>query len=357
MMRDRKILLIIFLLSVLNAQTLINKLKVPIYYTSSFSVGYDSNIFRLSNLNLQVDNTSTIINSSTFDSGYIVPKFQVNYNPFLMSKVKTEFNFSFSRNHYFSSDEKSYNIFYTQIGFKLAPYQSLKISHRLIPKFYLRNFIDHDLSIFENQVCTFSIENFDLSYSHPISKKSWAKFKVSKTNYSYNANFTEFDTQIFRLETRYYLRVLNFSNSIWYSFSDGNNISYESNYHSTSIDRSYGEHNVGLSLKQRVRSIDLIDNFGLSFMIENRYYKSKDEDILIFGSWEDELHNGREHNEFNFSLWIDKKINNKLNNQIKIKYRDRNIESDYYWISDYKEFNKYEIIYKISFSSDLNLLY
>ena len=85
---------------------------------------------------------------------------------------------------------------------------------------------------------------------------------------------------------------------------------------------------------------DLIDNFGLSFMVENRYYKSKDEDILTFDSWEDELHNGRKHNEFNLSLWIDKKINNKLINQIKIKYRDRSIESDYYWISDYKEFNK-----------------
>ena len=357
MMKGKKILLIIFLLSGLNAQSLIHRLKVPIYYTSSFSVGYDSNIFRLSDLNLEVDNTSTIINSSTFDSGYIVPKLQVNYSPFLMSKVKTELNFSLSRNHYFSSDEKSYNIFYTQLGFKLAPYQSLKISHRLIPKYYLRNFIDHDYSIFENQVCTFSIESFEFLYSHPITKKNWIKFKLSQTNYFYNSNFTEFDTQIFKLETRYYFRLLQFSNSMWYSFSNGNNISHNSDYHSTSIDRSYGEHNFGLALKQRVRSTDLIDNFGLSFMVENRYYKSKDEDILTFDSWEDELHNGRKHNEFNLSLWIDKKINNKLINQIKIKYRDRSIESDYYWISDYKEFNKYEIIYKISFSSDLDLLY
>ena len=92
-------------------------------------------------------------------------------------------------------------------------------------------------------------------------------------------------------------------------------------------------------------------------MFENRYYKSKSEDALTFDSWEDALHNGREHSEFNLSFWIDKKINNKLNNQIKIKYRDRKIQSDHYWISDYKEFNKYEIIYKISLSSDLNLLY
>ena len=312
----------------------------------------------MSDLNLEIDNTPIIINSSTFDSGYIAPKLQINYNPFLIPNIKTEFNFSFSRNHYFSSDEKSYNIFYAQLRFKLAPYQSLKISYRLIPRYYLRNFIDHDYSIFENQVCTFSIESFDISYSHPISKKSWIKFKASQTNYFYNSNFTEFDTEFFQLETRYYFRLSNFSNSIWYSFSDGNNISYNSGYHTTSIDRSYGEHNLGLSLKKKTRKTDLIDNFGFSFMFENRYYKSKEEeDLLNFDSWEDELHNGRKHNEFNFSLWIDKKINNKLNNQIKIKYRDRSIESDYYWISDYKEFNKYEIIYKISFSSDLDLLY
>ena len=48
-----------------------NRLKVPIYYTSSFSFGYDSNLFRLSDLDLKVDNNNTIINSDTFDSGYI----------------------------------------------------------------------------------------------------------------------------------------------------------------------------------------------------------------------------------------------------------------------------------------------
>jgi hypothetical protein len=357
MIRDRKILLILFLLSTLNAQNFINRLKVPIYYTSSFSVGYDSNIFRLSDLNLQVDNTSTIINSSTFDSGYIVPKLQVNYSPFLTSNIKTEFNFSFSRNHYFSSNEKSYNIFYTQLGFKLAPYQSIKISHRIIPKYYLRNYIDHDYSIFENQTCTFSIESFELSYSHPMKKKNWVKFRLSQINYLYNSNFTEFDTRIVQFKTKYYFRLLKLSNSIWYSFSDGDNISHDSGYFSTSINRSYEEHNVGLSLKTRAQKIDFIDNFGFSFMFENRNYKSKNEDALTFDSWEDALHNGRKHNEFNFSLWADKKINNKLNNQIMIKYRDRNIESNYYWVSDYKEFNKYEIIYKISFSSDLDLLY
>ena len=66
-----------------------NRLKVPIYYTSSFSIGYDSNLFRLSDLDLEVDNNNTIINSDTFDSGYITPKLRVSYSPYLLNGIKT----------------------------------------------------------------------------------------------------------------------------------------------------------------------------------------------------------------------------------------------------------------------------
>ena len=91
-------------------------------------------------------------------------------------------------------------------------------------------------------------------------------------------------------------------------------------------------------------------------MFENRFYKAESDDDLSFSSRESALHNGRTHDEFNFSFWIDKKIN-QINNQFKFKYRHRNVESDYYWVSDFKEFNKFEITYKISFSSNLNILY
>jgi len=341
----------------LSSQSLINKLKVPIYYTSSFSFAYDNNLFRLSDLNLEADNSAKIINSKTFDSGLITPKIQLNYSPFIFSQVKTEIDFSASRNHYFSSSEKSFSTFYSQIGFKFAPYQSLKLSHRYIPKYYLRNYIDHDFSEHDYKVCTFSIESFSFSYTHPLVKRNWIKLKLIKTNYYYNSHFTEFDTAIFQLEAKYYFRLSALSNSIWYSFSDGENISYNSGYFSTDINRSYGEHNLGFSVKKKARRIRAVDNMGLSLMFENRFYKAEDEDALSFDSWENALHNGRTHNEINFSFWVDKKINNKLKNQIKFKYRNRDIESDYYWISDFKEFNKFEIIYKISFSSDLDLLY
>tara|TARA_B110000014_G_C20102606_1_gene579129 strand:+ start:776 stop:1849 length:1074 start_codon:yes stop_codon:yes gene_type:complete len=357
-MRIRQIFLIITLLfTTLTSQSLVDRFKVPIYYTSSFSIGYDNNLFRLSDLNLATDSSSNIVNSNTFDSGSIFPKIEISYSPYIFSSFNTQLEFSATRNHYFSSSDKSFSIFYSQLGFKLAPYQSIKITHRYIPKYYLRNYVDHDYDAFNEKACTFSIESFAVSYSHPLSKKNWVKFRLIRTNYFYNPYFTEFDTQIFQLEAKYYFRLLDSSNNIWYSFSDGKNISYESGYFSTNINRSYGEHNLGLSIKKKIRRINEIDNFGLSIMLENRFYQAKDEDHLSFDSWESALHNGRKHNEINFSFWIDKKLNNKFKNQIKFKYRNRSIQSNYYWISDFKDFNKFEIIYKISFSSDLDLLY
>ena len=122
-MRIRRLLLILSLLfSILSSQSFINRLKVPIYYTSSLSIGYDSNLFRLSDLNLQSDSSSEIINSNAFDSGSVVPKIQLSYSPFILSNINTQLDFSITSNNYFSSSDKSFNIFYSQLGFKFAPY-------------------------------------------------------------------------------------------------------------------------------------------------------------------------------------------------------------------------------------------
>jgi len=356
MIKTRQFLLSLLFFSALCSNSIFSGFKVPIYFTSSVSMGYDNNLFRLSTLNLDSTLLPSIVDASAFDSGYVIPKLKIDYQPYIFKNLKTDFNFAYTRNHYFSSSEKSFNIFQSQIGIKFAPYQSIKFSHRYIPKYYLRNYIDHDMSKEQYEVCTFSIESFSVSYSHPLTKRNWIKLKLNNTNYFYNESFTEFDTRIIQFESKYYFRFLKSSNSIWYSYSDGDNISTNNGYYSTNVNRSYGEHNLGVSFKKKLRKIKSIDSFGTSFMYENRFYKAENDDDLSFSSRESALHNGRTHNEFNFSFWIDKKIN-QINNQFKFKYRHRNVESDYYWVSDFKEFNKFEITYKISFSSNLNILY
>ena len=75
----------------------------------------------------------------------------------------------------------------------------------------LRNYIDHDTSIYENSQCFFSSEGTLLSYSHRIKGKSWLKIRYSDTNLYYNSNFTEFDTHISQIDLRLYASLLNFS--------------------------------------------------------------------------------------------------------------------------------------------------
>ena len=359
MIKNRKtFILFVLFFSILHSQTFLNRLKIPIYYTSSIAIGYDSNVFRLSEIDLETDSNDNIINASTFDSGYITPKINISYSPYLLDKIKIKFNFSFSRNHYFNSIDKSYNIFSSELGLKFGSYHWFKLSHRLIPKYYLRNYIDTDYSDFQNLACTFSIETIDISYSKPLNNKSWLRIKASQTNWIYNKHFTEYDTKISLAELRYYFKILKFSNNLWYSYSDGKNLSHNAGYTSTQIDRSFYEHNLGLSMKIRARHLiksDAINYFGFSLLFKNRVYNMEIENAIDF--WQYESYSGREHLETNFSFWIDKKINNQLTNQIKFKYRVRNIESVYDWIRNHKGFNKYEIVYKISINSDLNWLY
>lgn len=355
-----RILSLTFLLffSLIHSQTFINKIKVPIYYTSSMSFGYDSNVFRLSDLDLKVNVDNDIINSKTFDGIYITPKIDIDYSPYLLNNIITRFNFSFSRNHYTNSSDKSYNIFYSELGLKFSSYHWLKFSHRFIPKYYLRNYIDSDYSDFQNIACTFSIETINLSYSRSINKASWTRVKFAQTNWLYNKHFTEYDTKISLIELKYFFKGFKASNNLWYSYSNAKNLSYDSGYSSTEVDRSFNEHNWGFSTKIRARHIaktNLIDYLGFSLLVKNRAYNIETEDIFDF--WQYENYNGKEYLETNFSFWIDKKINSQLTNQIKFKYRIRNVESVYDWIRDHKGFNKYEIIYKISINSDLGWLY
>ena len=225
-------------------------------------------------------------------------------------------------------------------------------------KYYLRNYIDSDYSDFRNIACTFSIETMDISYSRPITESSWTRVKFAQTNWLYNQYFTEYDTKISIIELKYFFKAFKTSNNLWYSYSKGENSSYDSGYNSTKVDRSFNEHNWGLSAKIRARHIiktNIINYVGFSLLIKNRIYDIEVEDAIDY--WQYENYSGREHLETNFSLWIDKKINNQLTNQIKFKYRIRDVESAYDWIRDHKGFNKYEIIYKISIDSDLGWLY
>jgi len=361
MINSRLVLFLLFVFpSYLVSQTFLDRFNVPIYTSSSLSIGYDNNIFRLSDFerDFQYSESISAINAQTFDDGYIAPKLSIHYSPYLINNIKTQFKFSLSRTHYLNTENKSYNIIFSELGIKLGSYRWLKFSHRYLPEYYLRNYIDHDLSEEDYKVCIFSSESFGFSFSSPIIKKIWSRIKYTRTNLYYNIHFTEYDTQINQFELRFNSSYFKMSNSAWFSYGDGNNISYDSDYKSSMYDRSYKEYIFGFSANKRIKS----NRIGLSSVFKNRVYNEE--------SREDPIHAGREHLESNLSLWIEKKINKSLLHQLKIKYRTREVFSNFsvnYFggtdtdyqvnIIDLKSFEKFEFIYKIVFNTNIDFMF
>ena len=93
MIKTRQFLLSLLLFSVLCSSSIFSGFKVPIYYTSSVSMGYDNNLFRLSNLNLDSTLLPSIVDASAFDSGYITPKLKIDYQPYIIKDLKTDLIF------------------------------------------------------------------------------------------------------------------------------------------------------------------------------------------------------------------------------------------------------------------------
>ena len=87
---------------------------------------------------------------------------------------------------YLSIPEKSYSILNSELGIRFGSYQWLRLSHRYLPKYYLRNYIDRDYSIFNYYQCLFSSENFQASYSLPITHKAWTRLKYIQSNLYYD---------------------------------------------------------------------------------------------------------------------------------------------------------------------------
>ena len=349
MISSRAVLFLLLLVpSYLISQSFLDRFNVPIYISSSVSTGYDSNIFRLSHFEreFEYENQISIINANSLDDGYLNPKISINYSPYLINQVKTQFNFSFSKTHYFDTEEKSYNIIFSELAIKLGSYRWLKLAHRYLPKYYLRNYIDHDLYEQNYYECFFSSESFSLSFSNPIVKKIWSRVKYTRTNLYYNINFTEYDTEIDQVELRLNSSYFKMNSSIWISYVNGNNISYNSGYTSN----------------KKIKSLIFLDRIGTSSTIKSRAYSEE--------SASDPIHSGREHLEYNLSLWLEQKLNNALSHQFKIKYRDRDVFSSFnvnYFggtdtaeevtIADLKSFEKFEFIYKIVFNTHLDFLF
>ena len=88
--------------------------------------------------------------------------------------------------------------------------------------------------------------------------------------------------------------------------------------------------------------MSFFDQMGLSLRQEIRVYEAE--------ALDDALHSGRYHKDIKIDLWINKKIGDEIEVTFSSRFRQRNTESSYDWVSDLKSFNQVQIWCKIKWA-------
>lgn len=342
--------LLLITAAVLMGQSLADRLRTPLYFSTALSIGYDENLLKFSELEKQnAANSPEIMGDlETFDSSVLRPEIRLNYSPVFFQEHATNFIFGAAYSSYQQSSAKSYSSYVFKFEQHLANYSWLKIYYSLAPEYYLRSYRDRDKINADRMDCFFDSENLYMTYSFPVIKKSWMQVKLSRKRQYYNPAFTEFDTEIKAGELRIYSsRVRGLRLSVWYSVGKGDNVSYDSGYYTTGNDRSYDYYQTGGSVYYYPGK--WLDKVALSIRGDRRDY--------LTDSAEDPLHAGRRHLDLQTSFWLDKSLTNDVTAQLRFVYSDKTTVSKYDWVEELKTYSRFQIWLKFSYDFYLDILY
>jgi hypothetical protein len=357
MARKRKVVILFFLIcSIVKPQAIINRLRVPIKFKSNIAIGYDDNYLRLSNIDLREGDLNEIGSSSSASSYILKPSIYMDYSPVISDNKMTNIKSSLTYSHFNKSINKSYLISRISMETKLKSYSWFRFGIRYIPKYYLRNFLDREMSNVDYYNCTFSSSEYFANFSFPLKKikRTWIKLHFGFTQEYYNPSFTEFDLNkaIFQLAVN---KRLKNKSKLKFEISNGyaKNISYDSNLSSASFNRSYIFDKLRGDLNWYVKKNKFIKNILLSLQLEQRYY-SLDSEKYAFDNWK---------------YYIDGKMKIKMDwNFSKIygvstlyQYRFRDASSrlygDFEWVDGAKSYSKHEIWLEFSYRFVTEILY
>ena len=347
----------------------LNRLIVPVYYSTSFTYGYDSNILKFSDEErLDSDTEPWLLGENALSSSVIKGGASFTYLPYIFENHETNLNMKLNYSNFVDSSHKQYYSYSFKLAQHLGSFSWLKLSYSLLPKLYLREYIDRDNPIYypfelaldfenssEGELYTssfFSNEVIRVQYSHSIPlNKSYYSLSYSKQKQYYNGEFTEFDLDMNNYKGGIFLRnIPHIKISANVSKSRADNITFQDGQVSSQTkDRGFEQNRFWISISIDERYSPFFDAMGVSASIENRSFSSS----LVT----DPLHQGRSHRDQKVSLWSKKNISKKIDTKISGSYRSRTTESTKEFVEGLKSFNKYEFFIKFTYNSNFNIYY
>jgi len=344
------LLISLLIIQPVESQSLLDRMRVPIYVKPSVTIGYDNNILRFSSTEIgeTVPNDPAMGDAETFDSEIIYPSIEILYSPFLSMEHETNIRMSFGSTQYGQSKNKSYSSLSFRLEHHLGSYQWLKAGYSLQPDLYLRPYRDADTISKLPVACSFANETIFLSYSHPLTQRIWMTMKGRRTNQYYESDFTEFDTEITAGYVRFSVKPLSrLQASMWWENGEGENTTYGDGFSATSFDRSYHFNRMGAKIEWKINKPSI--RIGLSSDNESRRYGTE--------SVDDPLHSGRSHGDFRYKLQLEKEFINGVTVEGEIRYRERIADSEFEWVTELKSFRKTEFWLTFSYEFILDLFY
>ena len=142
---------------------------------------------------------------STFDSFVTKTELPSNKINHIYKTSESRSEITFTSSDYRNTPEKKYWSGGFDIAYKWGSYKNIKYSLRHLDRFYLRHYINRDISNDKLSPCLFTDRNQSLMLSQRISKRSWMNFGGGYLQRYYSKPFTEFD-----LDIVYYKAKLNY---------------------------------------------------------------------------------------------------------------------------------------------------
>ena len=308
--------------------------RTPIEYSLHFNTGYDSNVMRFSsNETSRAASEEAIMGGAeTFDS--FVYRIGLKGEKSIWSNGKKDL---LLRGNYFWSDyqnnpNKKYWSGGADIIFKWGSYNSIRYVLRNLNSFYLRHYIDRDISPIKMSPCFFTDRNQRFTLTKRINRRNWANLSAGYLQRYYDKPFTEFDLDVYYLRIKLTKKIKKIG-SVSLQVDRGKAVDNynEGKYRPSNFQRSYEtvEWYLPLSIKS---DVFIFNESGFSIRAEYRSYDAEDPD--------DPLHSGRGHIDSKYDLWLKKSINENLSVIFSGRYRKRHTDSAYGWVKDLKSFKQ-----------------
>tara|TARA_B100000131_G_scaffold176256_1_gene170192 strand:- start:596 stop:1579 length:984 start_codon:yes stop_codon:yes gene_type:complete len=317
------------------------KSGTPLEYKISITSGYDNNVMRFSENEFKRAASDTVIlgEAKTFDS-YITKAKITAEKVFVISNSKLiKINGVYTLSDFRAIPEKKYWSGGIDAVYRWGSYKNIRYTLRHLDNFYLRHYVDRDISATSLAPCLFTDRDQTINLSHRLSKNSWFNISSGYLQRYYARPFTEFDLDIIYFKGKINYRLKNFGSfSIQVNRGYADNISFTPNLRPSSFDRSYHTTEWFLPLKIN-KKLNFIKEIGVSARLEIREYEAEDS--------EDPLHSGRSHLDSKYDLWIKKRINEDFNFTLSSRFRTRVTDSEYAWVDDLKSFKQLQFWFTI----------